>query len=448
LERLGRLDRQVKIRGVRVEPDGVEAVLRQHPAVRDAGVVARIRSDGEITLVAYVSARDCGLGPGPRLLDELRTLMNTLPTAMRPAHLYPVAEIPRLPGSKLDVAALAVLDEARTRQEHERVPGGAPAEDRIARTVAKVWQQVLRVAPQGLQEDFFAAGGDSLQAIHLVAGLERDLQRKLSLGLLGVAPTFGGLCEALRLPPAEHDGALVLLKPGDGLPPLYLVHGIAGQVAELLLAARFLRYSGPVFGIQARGLRQRERPHLTVEAMAADYLRQIRAQGRCGTCHLCGYSFGGLVAFEMGCQLRAAGEEVGLLGLLDTLPYPRRWPPMWPASLGRNTRDLPTRGARGAALPAFLRGLSAPTVKVALAALIAAARYRPGFYPGKLTLFTPLARNQALPDTLAVWAAHAADLSRVSVPGTHATMLARSHAHEAAAALSQQLALFRHACRA
>lgn len=439
LERLGRLDRQVKIRGVRVDPDGVEAVLRQHPAVRDAGVLARTRPEGDVTLVAYVSACDAGPGPAPPLLDELRGLMQKLPAAMRPAHLYRVPEIPRLPGSKLDVGALtalAALDEARARQAHAPC-GGPPGQDRIARTVAKVWQDVLRVAPAGPQEDFFAAGGDSLQAMRLIAALERQLRRELSLALLGVAPTFGGLCEALRVGPADAGGALVLLKPGDGAPPLYFVHGIGGQVAELLLAARCLSYPGPVFGLQARGLRLRERPYLTVEAMAADYLRQIRAQGDCRPYHLCGYSFGGLVAFEMACQLHNAGEELGLLGLLDTRLRARRWRrPTWLAS----------PGIFAAALPAVLRGCSAPTVKVAMAALVAAARYRPGFYPGKLTLFTPLTHDPAIPETAPAWTAHAAAVACVPIPGTHATMLTKAHAHEAAAALSRQLTLPLHAC--
>lgn len=89
----------------------------------------------------------------------------------------------------------------------------------------------------------------------------------------------------------------------------------------------------------------------------------------------------------------------------------------------------------------LLRGLTAGSVKVALAGLIAATRYRPGFYPGKLTVFTPLRRDPALPDSLAVWGAHAAGLAYIILPGTHATMLTRAHALEAAAALSRQLAL-------
>jgi acyl-coenzyme A synthetase/AMP-(fatty) acid ligase/thioesterase domain-containing protein len=439
LERLGRRDRQVKIRGMRVDPEGVEAALRQHPGVRDAGVVSRAGSPGEMILVACVSAHSAAPAG---LLAELPVLMGALPAAMRPARLHQVDEIPRLPGSKLDVRALTALVE---RLERALPPEATPCTDQIARTVAQVWQEVLQAAPRTAAEDFFAAGGNSLQALRFVSRLERELRRELSVGLLGEAPTFARLCEVLRRPRAAHGGSLLLLKPGDGSPPLYLVHGVAGQAAELLMAARSIRYPGAVFGLQARGLRERERPHTTVEAMAADYLAQIKALRPAGPCHLCGYSAGGLVAFEMACQLRAAGEIIGLVGLLDTLPRPRWRPGAWLERLHRRCSARQGLHARvslqAATLTAMLRRLSLRSLKVAAAGLVAALRYRPGYYAGKLTLFTPAGRDPALPDLLSLWARHAHRLEQVTLPGTHLTMLSRAHAPQAAAALSRQLAL-------
>jgi acyl-coenzyme A synthetase/AMP-(fatty) acid ligase len=110
LERLGRKDRQVKIHGSRVDLDGVEAMLRGHPFVRDVAAVARPSSaDGTMTLVAYVSARD---GAPGGLIDELKALLRSAPPPMRPARFYLAPSIPRLPSSKLDIRALAALDEA------------------------------------------------------------------------------------------------------------------------------------------------------------------------------------------------------------------------------------------------------------------------------------------------------------------------------------------------
>src|SRR6185503_17696705 len=149
LERIGRKDRQVKIRGARVELDGVEAVLRQNPFVRDVGALARptinaSSADAEMNLVAYVSPRD---GAPPGLLDDLKELMRSAPPSMRPGRLYLVDKIPRLPSSKLDLRALMSVDEVNVREERANVVAAADADpsagDCIARTVAHVWQKVL-----------------------------------------------------------------------------------------------------------------------------------------------------------------------------------------------------------------------------------------------------------------------------------------------------------------
>ena len=133
LERVGRKDRQVKIRGSRVDLDGVEAMLRGHAFVRDVAAMARPGSaDGTMTLVAYVSARD---GAPPGLIDELKALMRSAPPPMRPARFYLEPSIPRLPSSKLDIRALAALDEAHVQRERaESIDEAALAADRRRRS--------------------------------------------------------------------------------------------------------------------------------------------------------------------------------------------------------------------------------------------------------------------------------------------------------------------------
>src|SRR6185295_15091862 len=128
LERLGRNDRQVKIRGTRVDLDGVEAALREHPFVRDMGVLARTSSiDGSKSLSAYVSTRD---GAPASVIDELRDLMRAAPSPMRPQRFYLVGKIPRLSSSKLDVRALSALDDSNARNERLSFRDEAPiAED-------------------------------------------------------------------------------------------------------------------------------------------------------------------------------------------------------------------------------------------------------------------------------------------------------------------------------
>ena len=452
LERLGRMDRQVKIRGARVELDGVEAALRQHPMVRDVGALARPGGvDGEAELVAHVSARD---GAPAGLLDELKFLMRAAPPAMRPGRVYLAGEIPRLPSSKLDVRALAALDEAAVRDELARAaaPQTAPADgDWIARAVAQVWRDMLRTPPPGPDTDFFEVGGDSLKAIGFMIELERALGLELSLALIHEAPTFAGLCEALRARRAARYVPLTPLKSGDSSPPLFFIHGVGGTVADLFPVARAMRWPGAVIGIQARGLARSEQPHPTVEAMAADYLLEIKARRPAGPYHLCGYSFGGLVAFEMARRLAEAGDAVGLVGLFDTSTSAAAWPlETWLAVAHRRmaalaaglraphrTRPEPPR--RGSPLAGFLKAAPLRVLKVAASGLIASARYRAGYYPGPLTLFTPEDRDPSLPSPEALWRGHATSLSVVAVPGDHFTMLASPNAEAAAAALTRRL---------
>ena len=437
LERIGRKDRQVKIRGARIELDGVEAVLRQHPLVRDVAVIAR--SAIELNLVAYVSLRD---GAPAGALDDLKELMRSTPPSMRPGRFYLTHNIPRLPSSKPDLRALMAMDEINVQHERANAAAAAGAGsaggDHISQTVARVWQEVLQMPVGGPEDDFFDAGGDSLKAIKFILDLERALGLELSLTLITEAPKFARLCEALNEHRTSRYVPLVVLKPGDGSPPLFIIHGLGGNVAGLLPMTRRMTYPGPVIGIQARGLAGKDPMHTTVEAMAAEYLREVKARQPDGPYNLCGYSFGGLVAFEMARRLRESGDEVALAGLFDTMMSPLRWPLHSWLSI---VRGRVMRFAAGG-IETPLRTRSAKPIrvlKVEAAALIASARYRPGFYPGTLTLFTPADREPGLPSIQAMWREHAGALSMVEMAGDHWTMFSATNAESASASLTHCL---------
>jgi thioesterase domain-containing protein/acyl carrier protein len=388
-------------------------------------------------------------------------MMRSAPPPMRPGRLYLVHEIPRLPSSKLDLRALMVLDEGNVQNERATVAAAAepgPADgDCIAHTVAKVWQQVLQTPVGGPEDDFFDAGGDSLKAITFVLDLERALGVELSLTLITEAPTFARLCEALRAHRTTRYVPLVLLKPGDGLPPVFIIHGLGGSVAGLFPMTRRMSYQGAVIGIQARGLDGREPPHATVEAMAAEYLKEVKARQPDGPYCLCGYSFGGLVAFEMARRLWESGDEVALVGLFDTMMSPLKWRLRSCLSIARRRVAQFAAGVIAAPIDSWpsavwrmgsrtgerLRSVlkSAPTnvLKVGASALIASARYRPGFYPGQLTLFTAVDREPGLPSLQAIWRTHARTLSIVETAGAHSTMFSATNAASAAASLTRCL---------
>ena len=473
LERMGRKDRQVKIRGARVDLEGVEAVLRQHPLVRDAGALARKSgADGSVTLVVYVCARN---GAPAGLLDDLKGFVRSAPPPMRPGRFYLADKIPRLASSKLDLRALMALDEVNVQNERASLVAIAEADpadgDCIARTVAQVWQEILNTPVRGPEDDFFEVGGDSLKAMTFIIEIEWALDLELPLTLINEAPTFAKFCQALREHRTSRYVPFVPLKSGAGLPSVFFIHGLGGNVAELFPMARRMTYPGAVIGIQARGLTGEEPPHASVEAMAEEYLREVKTFQPKGPYYLCGYSFGGLVAFEMARRLWESGDEIGLVGLFDTTMSRLRWPlrvwlsivrrrlaqfaadvsaaPIntWPAAIRRGAsrvrdrlRDSPTpREQKGPPLPSALKAAPTRVLRVATTALIASARYRPGVYPGELTLFSPVGREPGLPSLHSIWRKHARAVSVVETAGTHSTMLSAPNAESTAACLTQRL---------
>ena len=164
IEFLGRIDSQVKIRGVRIEPGEIEAALRRVPSVRDAAVIVREDEPGDRRLVAYV------VGAAPPA-DELRAVLrSTLPEAMVPAAFVPVPALPLGPNGKLVRTALPV-------PEHGRDADRAGTEPRtpVEKTIAELWREVLRVEHVGIDDDFFELGGHSLHATRVLARLRPAL---------------------------------------------------------------------------------------------------------------------------------------------------------------------------------------------------------------------------------------------------------------------------------
>ncbi|CAO3403334.1 non-ribosomal peptide synthase/polyketide synthase [Azospirillum palustre] len=161
IEYVGRIDHQVKIRGLRIELGEIEAVLRGHPAVRDAVVVARDGAGGK-RLVGYVAA-DADAELPRRLRDQLGRV---LPDYMVPSHLMVLERLPLTPNGKLDRKA---LPEPELASSSARVPPRSAAE----RALAALWCELLRLDSVGVTDNFFELGGDSILSIQLVSRARR-----------------------------------------------------------------------------------------------------------------------------------------------------------------------------------------------------------------------------------------------------------------------------------
>jgi thioesterase domain-containing protein len=182
----------------------------------------------------------------------------------------------------------------------------------------------------GVRDDFFALGGHSLSAVRLLARIEQVQGRQLPLAAFFRAPTVEQLARLLRRDETPSATSLVAIRtggataPSGGIggestrPPLFCVHPAGGNVLSFVPLADALGPDQPLYALQSRGLEGDEEPLTRVEDMAARYLAEVRAAVPHGPYSLAGWSFGGLVAFEMARQLRRQGEEVALLALLDT----------------------------------------------------------------------------------------------------------------------------------
>ncbi|MGQ0841972.1 non-ribosomal peptide synthetase [Actinokineospora sp.] len=187
LEFLGRADRQLKIRGFRVEPGEIEAVLRARPDVADAIVHGRTIA-GDLRLVAYVVAEQ-----GSTVDGDLRTAVReTLPEYMVPAHVIVLDEFPLTPNGKIDHQALPDFDGARS----DVTPYVAPRTP-TEQAVVDAWQEILGVAKVGVLDDFFALGGHSLLATRVTFKLRSILGVEVPVRIVFDRPTVVALAEAI-----------------------------------------------------------------------------------------------------------------------------------------------------------------------------------------------------------------------------------------------------------
>jgi thioesterase domain-containing protein/non-ribosomal peptide synthetase component F len=183
--------------------------------------------------------------------------------------------------------------------------------------LAELWRDLLKVQQVGIGDDFFALGGQSILAARLVVAIEKRFGVKLSISVLATARTLerqAGLIDARE----DHTSAVVVpLKAGREQEPLFLVHCGGGHVLRYQQVVAALPDGPAVYGIQAPPI-ETIGPQTTVEALAKLYIEKIRAVQPKGPYRLGGYSFGGLVAYEMAAQLRRAGEQVRFVAIFDT----------------------------------------------------------------------------------------------------------------------------------
>ncbi|MGZ3607111.1 MAG: non-ribosomal peptide synthetase [Syntrophales bacterium] len=307
IEFLGRNDFQVKIRGFRVELGDIEAELVGHPAVRDVVVLAQENGDEARRLVAYLVLED-NFTPN---VSELRDfLKNKMPEFMMPSIFVFLNALPITPNGKLDRKALPdSLDESAV------VTDSAPRNE-IERKLADIWKDLLGLKNIGIQDNFFNVGGYSLLAVKLITEVNNLFHVDLPIGAIYQSPTIkelGIIISSDNKQPSLY--SLVPIQTQGSRPPLFAIHTIT-----LLDLPRHLGKDQPLYFLRyGMGAEIKHSVSLPLlEELAYHYIKEMQQVQPHGPYYLIGFSFGGVIAYEMANQLVANGHQVNFVGLLDS----------------------------------------------------------------------------------------------------------------------------------
>ncbi len=471
IEFLGRCDNQVKIRGFRIEPGEIETRLASHPSILQAKVAVRGSSAESKRIVAWVVP---AAGCNPEAAEISSYLSEFLPAYMRPEAIAIIDSLPLSANGKVDVSRLP--DPSRQTGEN---PGEAPI-GATEEQLAAMWSELLEISKIGRDDDFFALGGHSLMALRLFSRINREFNLTLPLAALLGHPTIRELAKlvsptvesvAIAKPTAPTKGHFVTLAQGTTSTPLFCIHGGDGGVLFYRNLAAMMPADLPFHAIESLELGNSGKiESCSIEETATAYLQILLENQPVGPYRLAGYSFGGVVAHEMACQLEKLGHVVEFLGLIDThnpstptrrYSLPERLTVFWQqnsnAPLFERIGKLRQRFGEGVRthrrIKAEVQAARAcgpaesysdlRRVQVREENWRAMKAYRPGPFNGRITLFKTSALNDKVEyATDYGWAELALDgLDIVSVAGEHLTLFAPENVNHLADVLTASLAL-------
>lgn len=319
-EYLGRVDDQVKVRGFRIELREIEVALLRCEGVREAAVRCRADAAGDPRLAAYVVPVQ---GHAVDVLALRRALRETLPDYMIPSGITPMESFPVTVNGKVDYRALPDPSEEPPAALKDCIAPRTATEE----AVAAIWRDILHRDQVGMDDSFFDLGGHSLSAARVVTRIRAELGAQVALGEFLQAPTIAALADTIDGTRGEntddtgpvlssYDPCVVPIRATGANPPLFCALGAGGAVSAYGTLVRHLGAEQPVYGLQYSHLPE-FRDFSSVECVAERYLEALRTVQPAGPYFLAGWSFGGLVAYELARRLRLRGEEIALLAIID-----------------------------------------------------------------------------------------------------------------------------------
>jgi amino acid adenylation domain-containing protein len=317
LEFLGRLDHQIKLRGHRIEPGEIQAVLCQYPGVQQACVILREDHVQQKRLVAYcVAPQNLSID----LTDLRRYLFGKLTAYMVPEYIKFLSSIPLTSGGKIDFDRLPALSPFDEATRTSAIPPRTETEKRLV----GIWEDLLQKSGIGIRDNFFELGGDSLLTLKLFARIKKQFDKTLPMALLYTESTIEQIAKNIETHQNRRAVASLIPLQAEGQgSPLIVMPSLFG---ELMFAKPMIDALGgkiPVLGLQPNLVMEHEDCFKDFRRTAFEYTKTIRNQYPDGPYSLLGYSYGGLLAFEVARQLRLQNQQIKLLAIIDTGPEER-----------------------------------------------------------------------------------------------------------------------------
>lgn len=328
---IGRTDRQIKLRGFRIEPGEIQSVLLKHQLVKDCFVTVESVDNFE-SLVAYVSIVGDNLIPQ----KELRIFLSkVLPYYMIPDKFIYLDNVPVNVSGKLDVSALMnskALSDHSCQSNTAFVPLN-PLEEKIS----EIWKEVLQVDYFLHDSNFYDEGGNSISSLIVLQKINEKFSLNISIRDMALCPTLSKLADLVE---KYRDGVVesetfsfsrniidpvITLKKSDSKNVIFLIHPVGGAVFYYFPLVKRLKSDWTVYAIQDPALESQDTIFFTLEEMATFYIDVIKRYQNVGPYFIAGSSFGANTSVEIARQLILQGESVNFVGLFDGwLRYPEK----------------------------------------------------------------------------------------------------------------------------
>jgi amino acid adenylation domain-containing protein len=303
---LGRIDHQVKVRGYRIELGEIEQALLSIDGIKTAVVIAETD-----ILIAFIEV-DYEMAKEKNQIRLWRTeLASQLPSFMVPHDFNILEKLPTTLSGKIDRKALLnyksnkIVEFTEPRTAAEKI-------------VESIWKESLNKEKIDIYSNFFEIGGHSLIAVRVMNKIQQQTGKKLPISALFEHSTIEELAQLLDTDKEIYSDYLVPIKPEGSKPPLFMVHGAGLNILNFRNVIGHFDNDQPVYGIQGIGRNGYDNWFESIEEMASCYIESVVKINPKGPYALAGFSFGGVVAFEMARQLKAQGKTVSIVALLDS----------------------------------------------------------------------------------------------------------------------------------